>query len=239
VGDNPTLTVIRGETAFFDVSNVLATNSLALRRTEFDQQNVPGTSNNDPVGGRNQTSSDTIIVYQVPFDAPNEIRYVDVTQQGIGGVINIIDKQGPTGPTGPAGPLGQPPTVTYTPVFSGTGTVSSGTPTSGRYVQFGSSVTVDIRLSFSTFSDFGTGQYSVTLPLLPRSTFITSLQGVLDVGGVVYSVLAKSNEEGSAVAGLWYLDVDGLIQPLTGTSPVEVTTGSTLYINGSYLTQTT
>jgi len=31
IGNNPNLTVVRGETAFFDVSGVLATNSLAIR----------------------------------------------------------------------------------------------------------------------------------------------------------------------------------------------------------------
>jgi hypothetical protein len=237
VGDNPTLTVIRGETAFFDVSSVLATNRVALRLSEFNLNPVPGTSNNIPSEGVSQISPDTIIVYQVPFDAPSQIIYRDVTQEGIGGVINVIDKQGPTGPTGPAGPLGQPPTVVYTPVFSGDGTAFSGTPTSGRYVQFGNSVVVDIRLSFTNFSNFGTGQYSVTLPILPGATFAPSLQGTIDVSGSLYTVIARSDSEGSAVMELWYLDIDGALQPLTGSAPITITTASTLYINGSYLSQ--
>ena len=74
---------------YFDVSNVLITNSFALRLTSGNTSNVPGTSNNSTTAGRNLSSTDKVIVYDVPLNAPTQIIYQDVTDLAIGGVIDL------------------------------------------------------------------------------------------------------------------------------------------------------
>jgi hypothetical protein len=99
-GNNPNITAIRGETVYFDVSNVTPDRSFALRLASASTTSVPGTTNNSPAVGRDSTSQDTVIVYQVPFDAPAAIFYQSPDSAGLFGQIDIIVKQGPTGPTG-------------------------------------------------------------------------------------------------------------------------------------------
>jgi hypothetical protein len=238
IGDNPTLTAIRGEALFFDVSSVLLTNSLALRLSSGSTSNVPGTVNNSPTTGRNETSSDTLIVYDVPFNAPVQIVYQDVTDLSIGGVVDIIDKQGPTGATGATGPAGEPVTTVYNPILAATGLVVAGTPASGSFVRYGDEVVFTIQVSMENVSDFGTGQFSVTLPLLPIATASLSFSGTLDVAGGfsgdLYHVVGTT-EVGEAIIDLSVAGTNGLLSDLTGASPATMTTSSRLYLNGSYI----
>jgi hypothetical protein len=56
------------------------------------------------------------------------------------------------------------PVVTYTPTWSGTGLAFTGTPAVGRYSRVGKMITYNIQVNCSTVTNFGTGQYSITLP---------------------------------------------------------------------------
>jgi hypothetical protein len=238
VGNNPNLVAVRGETMYFDARNVLFTNSVALRLSSGSTSAVPGAQNNSTTLGRNETSSDPVIVYNVPLDAPSQIIYQDVTDLFIGGVIDIVDKIGPTGATGPTGAEGVPQETAYVPVFSGTNTVFAGDPAFGSFLQYGSSVTFGLSLSFSGFSNFGTGQYSVTLPLLPSgSNLYEYFTGSLDVdssGTTIYTVVGY-NRNGGAVLDLFYLGANGVLTPLTGSAPVTITTSSRIDISGTYV----
>jgi hypothetical protein len=223
---------------YFDVSNVLVTNSLALRLTSGSTTNVPGTTNNSTSAGRNLSSTDTIIVYDVPFTAPSSIIYQDVTDLGIGGNINVLDKVGPTGQTGPAGPVGSPLTAAFTPVWSGTGLTLVGTPTSGTYVKYGDFVTFSMKIDFANVSAVGTGQYQVTLPVLPIAGVAYSFSGILDVagdfGGTNYHIVAN-NTPGSAFITLWFLGSNDTRTALTGAAPATLTTASEIFISGTYI----
>jgi len=238
IGDNPTLTAVRGERMYFDVSNVLVTNSLALRLTSGSTSTVPGTTNNSTTAGRNLSSADKVIVYEVPLNAPSQIVYQDVTDLSIAGVIDIVDKIGPTGPTGEAGPVGEPATTTYTPVWSGTGLTYIGTPTNGRYVRYGDHVTFSIRVDFSNVSSVGTGQYRLTLPFIPATGFSFMYTGVVDVAGgysgATYNVVAN-NLSGSAFIDLYYMATNGQRTALTGAAPATLTSASTIHINGTFI----
>ena len=105
-GNTPTLILLRGETYYFDVSGLNIADPFALRLTENNTANVPGATNNDPVGGRYSASTNTIITYVVPLDAPANIVYQSTNSAAQLGVIAIYDKKGETGPTGPTGPTG-------------------------------------------------------------------------------------------------------------------------------------
>jgi hypothetical protein len=56
----------------------------------------------------------------------------------------------------------------YSPVWSGTGLAFTGTPATGSYVKIGNFVMVQIDVIFTTVTNFGTGQYSLTLPIASK-----------------------------------------------------------------------
>jgi hypothetical protein len=231
------LIAVRGERLYFDASSVELTNSVALRLTSGNTATVPGTTNNSTTLGRNLTSSDPVIVYDVPLNAPDQIIYQDVTDVNIFGVIDIIDKQGPTGPTGPEGPTGTPDYDSYTPTLTATGL--AGGDIIGTRTQAGRDVSFAIQIDLATVSNFGTGQYSVTLPFLPDAGFRQSFNGVVDElgdGSSMYHIVGVT-DEGQAIAYLWYLGTNGVLTEVTATAPVTLTTSSRIYLTGAYVSQ--
>jgi hypothetical protein len=176
-------------------------------------------------------------VYDVPLNAPSSIVFVDVSDTNISGVIDVVDKIGPTGPTGAEGPVGEPNYIAYTPVAGGI----TGTPSVfGSYVKYGQDVTVGIRILYSS-SSFGASQLTVTLPQLPQAVQAVQLRGVLDIagsqGGAMYDVIAFTTE-GSATARLYYPGANGVLTAITGTAPTTLTTATSLYLTGSYISLT-
>jgi len=89
----PALTVVRGQTYYFNLTNVTSSHPLALRLTSGNTSAVPGTTGNSPSSGSygNGTSS-TVVIYRVPFDAPTTIVYQCVVHAGMIGTINIVDQ---------------------------------------------------------------------------------------------------------------------------------------------------
>jgi hypothetical protein len=236
VGGNPNLTAVRGEKMYFDVSGVQVTNSLALRLTSGNTATVPGTTNNSTTAGRNLTSGDKVIVYDVPFDAPNSIIYQDVTDANVAGIIDVVDKVGPTGPTGVQGPIGAPADVTYAPVLSGPS--FTGTPASGFYSKYGDSVIFGIKVIGTNISAWGSGVISVTLPFIPRIGANSTFTGVVDIAGdgsgAVYTVSGMVID-GTAQMRLYTIGTNGLRANVTGTVPGTLTTNSVIYINGAFV----
>jgi hypothetical protein len=57
---------------------------------------------------------------------------------------------------------------TYSPVWSGTGLAFTGTPATGSYLKLGNLVIVQIDVLYTTVTNFGTGQYSLTLPFASK-----------------------------------------------------------------------
>jgi hypothetical protein len=225
---------------YFDTSGVQLTNSLALRLESGDNVNiVPGTTNNSITAGRNSTSVDPVIVWDVPFNAPNGIIYQDVTDSGIGGVIDVVDKIGPTGATGATGPAGSPSVSTYTPVFDAAVTAPASGLTSGTFTTAGRTIFFEARVNFSTAgASFGAGQYSITLPVLPNSLSGHSFTGVIDLtgdGSTNRQIVAYAEAPGSAILNLWFLGTNSLLTAVTASSPVTLTTNSRIYINGSFI----
>ena len=221
---------------YFDVTGVQITNSLALRLTSGNVATVPGTTNNSTTVGRNLSSVDKVIVYDVPLDAPNSIVYQDVTDPSVAGVIDILDKVGPTGATGPSGPGGSPATVTYTPVLVGPS--FTGTPTSGYYSKYGDSVIFGIRIIGTNISAWGSSLITVTLPFIPRVGANTTFVGTLDVAGdgtgQLFSLTGMS-VDGTAQLRLSTIGTNGLRANVTGTVPATLTSNTAIYINGSFV----
>ena len=241
VGSNPEMIAVRGEKMFFNVAGVVTQNSFALRLSQFSTATVPGTSNNSTTLGRNGSSPDTIIVYDVPLNAPSQIFYVDVTDTNIAGVITVVDKIGPTGSQGPIGPQGVPTENPYVSVLSATGAAYTGSPGAGTYSQYGKQVMFNVAVSCTNITNFGTGQWQLTLPVTPETSRALSFSGILDVAGnqsgAVYEI-AGHTTEGSAIVKLFIVGTNGLRANLTGTSPATLTTSSRVYISGAFLAQT-
>ena len=234
VGDNPTLTAVRGERMYFDVTGVLVTNSLALRLTSGSTTNVPGTTNNSTTAGRNLSSSDKVIVYEVPLNAPSQIVYQDVTDLSIAGVIDVLDKVGPTGPTGVTGPAGTPTVTNYTPVWAGTGLTFVGTPAGGTYVKYGQEVLVNLNVNMTNVTGFGSGQYTISLPVVPQDGREVIIPGTVTVSGTSYHIVGVA-PAGSAIMSLWFMGTNGLRTAMTATAPFTLTTAGVIYLNGSFI----
>ena len=85
----PTLTLVRGELYYFDISGVNPSHPFALRLSDQDITYVPGTTNNDPENGNYGTS--TTIEYLVPENAPNSLIYQCTNHSSMIGLIQIVD----------------------------------------------------------------------------------------------------------------------------------------------------
>ena len=82
---------------------------------------------------------------------------------------------------------------------------------------------------------FGTGQYSLSLPVLPQDGVANTFIGNLFVSsGVEYAIIGRA-PAGSAVMSLWYKGTNGLLTALTGTAPATLTTISTIAFNGAFV----
>jgi hypothetical protein len=195
---------------------------------------VPGTTNNSTTAGRNLSSTDTIIVYDVPFTAPSSIIYQDVTDLSIGGNINIVDKIGPTGSTGATGPAGTPTVTSYTPVWAGTGLTAVGSPAAGTYTKYGQDVNLSISVIMTNVTNFGSGQYTISLPVVPLGSGEVVIPGTVYVAGVGYNIVAVTST-GSAIASLWFMGTNGLRTAMTASAPISLTTGGTMFLNGSFI----
>lgn len=125
-------------------------------------------------------------------------------------------------------------TATYTPNWTGTGLAYTGTPAVGSYVKIGNLVTFHIQVTLTNVSNFGTGQYFITLPFAPIGDYAFR-DGGLHVAGNHYTVMADA-EAGTTSMDLWYVAGTGQDMPMNHNSPHTLTTTSKFYINGTYIT---
>jgi hypothetical protein len=242
-GSTPDLTFIRGEIHYISVAALATNRSLALRLGDGDLTLVPGASNNNTTVGRDGSSADTLIRYDVPFDAPDLIVYQCVDSPTIIGNINIVDKiglPGPTGATGAQGPIGEDVNTavlntSYTSTFSGTGLVFGGTPVSASYAKAGAMVAARIAVNFSTVTNVGTGQYRLTLPFTPAALQTVILSGAL-IDNQGEHVIYGRADEGSTTLTLWYPGTNGQFTALTGAAPRTLDGTTKIYISGVYIT---
>jgi hypothetical protein len=132
----------------------------------------------------------------------------------------------------------------YSPVWSGTGLDINPTapvpPATGSYIKIGNLVQVQIEVNFTEVLDFGTGQYSITLPF--PSLYHTDVFGgsVHDVGsGVTHYSLKGHLEDNSDVATLWTLSGSSQDQPFNHNAPVNLTTSDKFHMSFSYIANLT
>ena len=163
-------------------------------------------------------------------------------EQGPAGPQGETGPQGPTGPTGPAGAAAViPGKVSYQPTFgvvAGSGDAPTWTsePATGSYVKLGNLVFFDIEVSLATISDFGSGNYTLTLPFASDSEF-TVRSGGIHRGGSKdnHYNLAGEMTAGSSVMELRYASGTQDL-PFDHNSPYSLTTAGEFHISGVYTT---
>lgn len=145
----------------------------------------------------------------------------------------------PDGSIQTSAPTTQGVPVTYSPVWSGTGLTYTGTPATGSYVQIGKYVFFTIKVVFTTVSNFGTGQYSLTLPFAPSGDYIFR-NGGAHQGAVHYNIAADA-AAGTTSMGLYHMQANNggntyvYDDILFQGNPTTFTTAGYMYVSGQYL----
>lgn len=124
----------------------------------------------------------------------------------------------------------------YSPVWSGTGIAYTGTPASGYYIKLGNVVTVQIDVIFTNVSNFGSGQYSVTIPF--NSRYHTDVYGgsVHNVNGTIDHYSLKGHlVPSSNVCTLWYMASSSQDQPFSHNAPINLTSDDKFHMSFTYI----
>jgi hypothetical protein len=157
---------------------------------------------------------------------------------------------GPEGPEGPAGPIGpagakgdpgDPVTLVETSYDVSGGTFGATQPTfdgdplfSGSYVKNGNYVFARIFVDFDNVTDFGDGQYFVTLPY-PSKYDAVIRHGYLKrfSSGRRYQIVGYLDAD-SDVLRLWFAAGTGRDEIFQDGSPFKLSVEDTFHIAGSY-----
>ncbi len=125
----------------------------------------------------------------------------------------------------------------YSPVWSGTGLVFTGTPATGTYIKIGNFIQVQISVDFDNVSNFGTGQYSLTLPF--PSKYHTDVYGgsVHDTvnQGVDHYSLKGHLSDGTSTFTIWNIKSSAADEPFDHNSPINLTTSDLFHMSFSYI----
>lgn len=125
----------------------------------------------------------------------------------------------------------------YSPVWSGDGLTYTGTPTTGFYVKVGKVVTVQIEVECASTTNFGTGQYSLTLPF--QSKFHTDVYGgsihkITNQGIDHYSIKGHLSANSSTFT-LWDLASASQDEIFDHNSPVILDTNDRFHMSFTYI----
>jgi hypothetical protein len=125
------------------------------------------------------------------------------------------------------------PRLSYTPTWSGTGLAFTGTPATGTYIRVGKMVFYNIQVACTNVTNFGTGQYSITLPtgLAPATSF--QHLGGLHKGADHYTLLADLGASSTSIT-LYHPQANGSQDIFSHNKPTALTTSVTWYVSGTY-----
>jgi hypothetical protein len=125
------------------------------------------------------------------------------------------------------------PQLSYTPTWSGTGLAFTGTPATGTYIRVGKMVFYNIQVACTNVTNFGTGQYSITLPtgLAPATSF--QHLGGLHKGANHYTLLADLGASSTSIT-LYHPTANGSQDIFSHNKPTTLTTSVTWYVSGTY-----
>ena len=125
----------------------------------------------------------------------------------------------------------------YNPVWSGTGLTFTGTPATGTYVKIGNLIIVQNDVIFTTVTNFGTGQYSLTLPFASKyhtDVYGGSIHKITNQGIDHYSIKGHL-VPGSSTYTLWIISSSAADDPLNHNTPVIIDTDDKFHMSFSYI----
>ncbi len=125
----------------------------------------------------------------------------------------------------------------YSPVWSGTGLTFTGTPAIGSYIKIGNLVIVQVDVSFTTVTNFGTGQYSLTLPFSSKyhtDVYGGSIHKITNQGTDHYSIKGHL-ADGSSSFTVWAVGSNAADQKFDHDSPVNIDTDDKFHMSFSYI----
>ena len=124
----------------------------------------------------------------------------------------------------------------YSPVWSGTGLAFTGTPATGSYIKIGNLVTIQIDVLYTTVTNFGTGQYSLTLPF--ASKYHTDIYGgsAHDTSPTLTHYSLKGHlTPSSATMTLWQHAGSSADAPMDFNTPFNALTDDKFHMSFSYI----
>ena len=125
----------------------------------------------------------------------------------------------------------------YVPVWSGTGLTYTGQPAQGFYIKLGYLITVQIDVDFTNVTNFGTGQYFITLPFNSRyhtDVYGGSVHDVVNQGVDHYSLKGHLNSSTTTVS-IWNIKSSAADEPFDHNSPFNLTTADKFHMSFSYI----
>jgi hypothetical protein len=125
----------------------------------------------------------------------------------------------------------------YSPTWSGTGLTFTGTPATGSYIKIGNFVQVQIDVDFDAVTNFGTGQYSLTLPFPSKyhtDVFGGSIHKVVNQGIDHYSIKGHLSD-GTTSFTIWAIGSNAADQAFDHDSPVNLDTDDLFHMAFSYI----
>ena len=127
----------------------------------------------------------------------------------------------------------------YNPVWSGTGLTFTGTPATGSYIKIGNFVMVQINVSFTNVTNFGTGQYSLTLPFASKyhtDVFAGSVHKIQPSDTEHFSLKGHLSA-GSSIMTLWDISGSGKDEPFDHNTPYVLTTSGLFHMSLPYIVE--
>jgi hypothetical protein len=126
--------------------------------------------------------------------------------------------------------------TSYSPVWSGTGLAFTGTPATGTYIKIGNLVQVYLDVNFTNVTNFGSGQYSLTLP--HPSKYHADVYGgsIHNTGSTTdhYSLKGHLLPTSSTMT-LWYISGSSQDQIFDHNSPINLVTTDKFHMSFSYI----
>ena len=125
----------------------------------------------------------------------------------------------------------------YAPVWSGTGLTFTGTPATGYYIKIGNLVTIQIDVSFAGVTNFGSGQYSLTIPVASKyhtDVYGGSIHDVVNQGVDHYSIKGHLSASSTDMT-IWNIGSSAKDEPVDYNSPFNLATADRFHMMFSYI----
>ena len=125
----------------------------------------------------------------------------------------------------------------YAPVWSGTGLTFTGTPATGYYIKIGNLVQVQIDVSFAGVTNFGSGQYSLTIPVASKyhtDVYGGSIHDVVNQGVDHYSIKGHLSSSSTDMT-IWNIGSSAKDEPVDYNSPFNLATADRFHMMFSYI----